>query len=475
MPRQYVNLDGDPAKPELSASLILKAKIDEKNPGDSKGGVGYFYVDPQGGVMALDMFPAQMRPQGFDKTPKYQIEASIEDKQMQEPVRIGSGGGDTYKFKYGKEADGSDAKSYPGDSLDVWRKIFLRSGHMKDCPALDIGGLTADFEPVFIEFEQDGGAIEIPREYYSDDIGAVISKMGPSTTSKHSKQTVQIGMVDRIGKRGSARITQEVWPVSSGGQPVDWVTKDTGKGFQVKLPDGNLTWPNDKTWIISAWAVFYGKSGTVDDLRFLSTPETFVRKDTTYRNYAHPEGKACRRVTIVLDELRKQINTMMSADTSKVVLEVDVGFIDSPYLGLASGSSPQLIVGTRDPLHGGRIRAGGIAKTVSHELGHIFGLVPRYLPVYSEDKAEEEEPEENGQWYFAMGGLGNHCGEGASDKQGTINGVPATVKSGGSCLMFHAGDESSPKPFCGNCRTLLRRADLTNLGLANVWPKGWKK
>jgi hypothetical protein len=51
----------------------------------------------------------------------------------------------------------------------------------------------------------------------------------------------------------------------------------------------------------------------------------------------------------------------------------------------------------------------------------------------------------------------------------------AMVMSGGSCIMFHAGDESKPLTFCGDCQKLLKRADLLKLGLRNVWPKGWSK
>jgi len=474
--KQYVNLNFKDGTQSESSLVLLKASIDEKTPGDSNGQVGYFFIEPQGSVMALDMFPAHLRPQGFDKQPKYSISASIENKQMQEPVRIGSGAGDHYKFKYGKLADGSDAKSYPGDALEVWRKVFLRAGHMKGCPPLNIGALSADYDPVSIEFAQDGGEIEIAREHYVYDINSVVSKVNQGQSPpEHSSQTVMVAMVDRIGTRSMIEASEQVWPAKTFiGKVRDWIQTVSGGTLRWKVPNGNLTWPDDKDWVFLVRALFTKKGGA-EDIRFLSSPETFVLKDTSYTHYQHPEGTACRQMKIDMDVLRKQLITLMTDDTEKITLDVKLWFIGSPYLGLANSVEPKVIVGTLHPLWGNAIGGGGIAKTVVHELGHICGLVPHYVPVYSEDKAAEESPEENGKWYYAKGGLGHHCGEGATEENGEIDGKPAKVMGGGSCIMFHAGDESAPKSFCGVCQSLLKRADLAKLGLSNVWPKGWSK
>src|SRR5580765_948518 len=104
--KQYVNLDENPSKPEESPYVPLTADVTEKNPGDSAGQNGYFFADPDAqGNLPLKHFPNDMRPIGFEKDNKYSISAPIEDKKMKKAARIGSGGGDKFKFKYGKKED----------------------------------------------------------------------------------------------------------------------------------------------------------------------------------------------------------------------------------------------------------------------------------------------------------------------------------------------------------------------------------
>jgi hypothetical protein len=131
-----------------------------------------------------------------------------------------------------------------------------------------------------------------------------------------------------------------------------------------------------------------------------------------------------------------------------------------------------LIVGTRHPYSGDVLAKAQIAKTLVHEFGHILGQVPHYLPEYSLDKAEAQPQKTNDKWYNdEKGGKGSHCSTGAKEVKGKINGQTTMVFRGGSCLMFHEGNE--PRPFCSRCQVILKRANLQVLGIASVWPGGW--
>ena len=309
--KQYVNLNLDPAKPEEGALVELKADVSEDKPGDAKGQNGFFFIDPDTqGNLPLKLFPDNMRPEGYASQTKYSITAPIEDAKMQALARIGAGGGDQYKFKYGKLGDASDAKAYPGDPVQSWRKIFIRTGHMPGSAALDLGGLTADYDPVFVEFEQDGGGASLTHKplAFEADAKNVIGEISIGKTPPvNSQQTVYIAMVDRLVEKKMIGPEIQVWPAKNVlGRIKDWLYKVGGGEMTLDLPKGQFTWPDDKDWLFTVRALL-DKKGKGQDVRFFAAPEKFVFKDGRKGGWKAPEGLIVPRLKIDRDVMRKEL------------------------------------------------------------------------------------------------------------------------------------------------------------------------
>lgn len=445
MPKHYVNLErrGDDEKHH---SQFVRVGI-ETDTADSEDKTTWVFLEPNGGNLHLkkkEWFPVDARPHAFFMETPYRCPAIIKDKKGEAKMRLSLGGGDKFTFKYGKVKDKSDAKDTGLPELEVWRKIFVRVGVMPGggvTPSIDAA--KGEYANAFIELEQLGGMIRVPHEGWVRSAGDVVAKMNQGQANPpRPDQTAFVVFVDRIGQPGNhtykaARIATAKIRSSL---MIDW---------PLKSADGKkklYTWPTKKEDWVTGKILLSHESGKQHIVR--TDLHNFFKRRAKWK---HPEGTVTDYLFLDLSPLKPEIDDWVVKGNGKVEIEVTVKILERIAAGRASGTS--LIVSTNHPLtcepH------EGAPHTLTHELGHVFGMVLENLDQFDATSGKPAGTKKYDNHYSdSFGGRGHHCHSGAS----LTDDLEFT---GGSCIMFHKS--SGKTAFCGDCRDVLKRMRLDKL------------
>lgn len=463
MPKKvYVNIEnGDPAKGEGRA-VPLKISATETKPGSSKGQDVFVFLEPDGGNEPNGFVGRKHRGQNFHTDPKFGTKVTLKGKSTEALVQVSTVGGDKWKFKVSKKADGSGAKNAPGDGVEVWRKVYTRVGHMEGCPHVDPTSLNGKLTDVFIEIEKKGGVREVPHEANTLELEPPISALRKlAGDPEHPPITVDVVFVDRCMDPGELK---------------DWIVDltpgdfDSKRRAKVKVKDGKKTWPFDDWILYGALYLFDGNGnamarGAAQDYLERAAVASAPRGSNA-KSYKHKEGLATNRLLLDLSKF-PNIERWMNERGATAKLILGIKIIASTAAGKAKPTLPWIVMATRNGWT--YEKAQEMPTVLLHEFGHVFGHVLRFVPRYVEDTGALDDRDEYSYWYDKHGGVGNHC------HNGSTLGSDTCTAGAGACVMFHATPGQGPE-FCGECKKILKRAPMNSLGRLNVWGKNaWKE
>lgn len=447
MPKKklYINLPEDKKK-YYGRVYPIKIAASETRPGASEGRLFYLFLEEGPKNVPKTMLSAGERAGGFKFTPPNRKLCVITKKKQEVDVKLSIGGGDLFKIKYGKNADGSGSKQ-SGLEIECWRKIFVRYGKMKSCPDATWGTIKSEFEKLFIEVETEGPT-EIPRESWVRDQSPVTRMDRGKAAMPFPDQSTKLVFVDRIGRKSTAT-----------GGPWEWTPAQLNgsKVYEWTIPNSKYTWTDDLDWITGEIKVIEADGRE----RRLSVPMDSVVTKKAAGAFDHPEGKAATKIQMDFSRL-PGLTPWIRRGTGKLSVKLDIGIMDDLAMGLAWPSPPQILIATHDPY---TYAAGGyLENTTVHEIGHNLGLNVYWLPEWVPDTGAFDDWVANTTWYNNVnGGVGPHCNTGASlDAQNHYK--------NGTCTMLHYVNGKTA--FCAQCATILKRSDLKKLGMKNVWPNG---
>ncbi len=458
MDKQYVNLDGSaesPPRKDYGQEVLLEADIVETKPGAADGAVAYFFIEPDSKNMDFKYLSKSQRPAAFFLDPKFIVPAAAVDKKATAKAQISIAGGDKFKFKRGKERDKSDAKAHGSLEVEVWRKVIVRLGHMKDCKPIDPSSLTADFDPVFIKLETEGGDQELTHKPFIVDKGPILTELDGKFAAPPTQPqcTVPTAFVDRIAEPAAEPV--DVWYI-----PEEF---ERSKVQYIELK--GLTWPMGDEWLASGKIEALDKKGDVranwSDLK----PHLSPRTTGAGMHFKHPEGGwASNQLKFDASGLGKAFDDWLTAGEGKLKLVAGINVISNVANGFSDNYKPLAIIAVRDPWSG-RDRVG-MDRTVVHEFGHALGLGHHELPLYDADKGDAAGTETNDKWYVKRGGQGPHCKTGASYK------AAEDRNEDGTCVMLGYSADTR-KQYCDKCQMILKRAPLSKLGLVTINNEKW--
>jgi hypothetical protein len=466
--RQYVNLEG--GDPDKGETRIVKIKLEatETQPGASEDQPAYVFIKPDGKNESNKFLPFPHRPLGFEKKPPRPLKRLIKNKKAEIEAMVSLRGGDVFTFEYGKKDDGSGAKKYSGDPIEVWRKVFFRVGHMKTCASQSVTQLQGKLDPMFIELAQDGGDTEIPHDPFgTGPASSYVSEVGKAAgTPKWPDQTIDIVFADRLFDRGLVR-NFVIRKKASG--------FSTSKCFLATCEQRNQatgsketfhTWPDKDHWLSGGMIYLRDHTGRQIAAQPAHQYVFPIAKDQFIR---YPEGILTNTLGFDFTSF-PGIDDWLKEPDNQMKIELDIFTFAGAACGKADSNTGGIVVATHD-LHtnNGALKVvDALADgTVLHEIGHSIGMVLKWIYTWSEDDASEEDKVQYQWWYEGKGGKGNHCFNGSTDK-GSV--VEAGSKP---CVMFH-GSAANTTDFCSDCQMIIKRARLAKLGRTNVWgTKGW--
>ncbi len=442
---QYVNLPCDPEK-NHGRLVFIVVDVSEALPGAARGSPVWFFVEPGGGNMPLTKLSADARQTGAHLTPPNRAFGLVDrNKRAWTGLRVSIAGGDTFKFKAGAIKDGSGAMpATEPDQVTVWRRIYMQVGAMPGCKGSVHGQIQGILESHFIEMDVLGGAADLTAapiiKTMLDILDDARKQIAPPDAEKRPL-TMQLLYVDRILVDAWKTITKTLVgkAVSSSGN------------VRFKL-DGQLTWPDDTSWLQGRIRMLQPNGDVAHDLN-----DTRVRRITrkSRSGYRHPEGRASAEVIIELGKYGSRIAEWIRDEGVTLEITLRVRIIESNPLGQAAKSLRVCVSSLRDQKYQKADAARSLCVTL-HEVGHLLGLVVQKNPTYDATTGAETSAPDYADWYVGNGGVGNHCGKGATKT--------ATQWYGGSCVMCGLLHKASPTTFCADCTEMLKRRDLTKLG-----------
>jgi hypothetical protein len=227
--------------------------------------------------------------------------------------------------------------------------------------------------------------------------------------------------------------------------------------YGTSTADIKWSWPFDN-WLMGGFIRLFDDKG---NLRAQRPVHPHVKRGTKYKYYKHPEGIAACSLDFDLRQF-PGLDDWLKEKNGKLDLDLQYRVIEDQCWGIAEDLS--IVCATRDAQTYDKT-SKYLAQITYHEIGHVIGNVLKWMVTYDEGTAAFEDAVLNQFWYVGRGGVGNHCSNGARE-----NGPNLDL---GKCLMFHGTYSGNPE-YCDQCQLIVKRADLTKLGLENVWgAKAW--
>ena len=456
--KQYINLPLDHARNHGRWHWLV-VSVTETKDGASAGQPLLLKLEPDGKNMTPGFVAAGNRATGFAFVPPNRKLVAIEDKKGKSWVRLSTVGGDKFGFKAGKWFLAKFEIDHP-DTVEIWRKIFVRYGKMAGAgappiPVANFGTVKGELEKVFIELETEGpsNVAHVPWVTGQDPLRS-LDRGKPAM--EFPDQSASMVFVDRIGKRSNIDT-----------RTFTFTAEQMYSNFTWQLPGGVYTWPDDADWISGTITIKDGKGKTLRTVTDVERLKVTIKKDKA-TGYKHPEGWATRGIRFVFSKWGGKGYFKKLGGT--VDIKLRIGTIDDTAMGLAWSSPPAILIATHHPYT--FAASGGLENTVVHELGHVLGLNVRWLGDFNPDSGALEDFVDNDSWYDdTHGGRGPHCSTGASlAPKLQSDGTTRQEYKNGTCAMLHYANGITT--FCDKCQRMLKLARLEKLGREKVWPLG---
>jgi hypothetical protein len=241
-------------------------------------------------------------------------------------------------------------------------------------------------------------------------------------------QTIFVAFVDRCGRSGvqTYKTVQIDTAKIKASYVVDW---------PLKSEDGSTTfytWPtNEDNWVTGTIMLSHEN----EEMHIVRTDlHNFFFKKPMWK---HPEGTMTDHLYLDFSPLASDVDEWIRNGNGKAHVQLNVRILQNEANGSAWKGCA--MISTRDCYEA--CRRSGVGQTTAHEIGHLLGLVPKELPVYSADAGDYESDTPNPGHDAAHGA---HCHRG--------------------CMMYYQSVDDRPSTFCGGCQQILKRSRMERIG-----------
>jgi hypothetical protein len=442
----YVNLPQDNSKAR-GRDYPVVVNLSETEAKASEGKFVFIFLKPDGGgnVPVTQLWMGD-RAGGL----MGRVLTRIADKKAAATIPLSVCGKDRFKVLIGKTFDINAAKDSGLETIETWRKVFLKVGKMRGCPSADWGQVKSEFEKYGVEIDTGGVAKMLAAKPWVTSIPDVMTELDGGAAV--SPQTVKIVFIDRIGKKGKKDVT---FRLTAAGFP-------RSRKHVLEIPDGGYTWPDRTKNVFAGSAIYFDELGMLKGFLMLGGQ---VRP---HGGYAHAEGTAARKILFDFSGMAA-IDAWVRAGKGFMQVSGEVAVIEDVAQGMAQIEPPQIVVGSRHPYFYNEMDTAHLVSTSIHEIGHTLGMVPKRLPTFDAPVGVDKRHSPNPVWYDnTNGGVGWHCKTGAGGPTYNAN-TKRNEYTIGTCTMFHQQQSVAKTAFCADCGKVIRRARLTRLGKLHVW------
>jgi hypothetical protein len=355
-------------------------------------------------------------------------------------VTLSAAGGDKFKLEVTK-MDG-DGRAVESGWVETSRKLYYRVGAMPGVATFDWSAVEATFKKHFIELQRLGDCVMSDEPMCSTDtltwferIGVLDEKVAFQTSQK--SLGTSIVLVHRLGQRKDQAICVErTLTIPSADKP--W------QGIVIEVPVEGLSplrgEPADAGLGSESWFSFDNgttKTTIVAPLEMKGTSVQVTLKPYNFADVRDPTNDRELVATICIKV--RPLAEVRGLTVARTVIVIPTCF------------------------EGEECDAQDLQLAVTHEIGHVIGMVPN---------GGQQALDRPKTFYEGQNHQGPHCSTGATftpavnlQEDGTWSGTQGCVMYGAGRLGTGPSALRTPTAFCSGCGELLRKVDVSRIGV----------